>query len=244
MRKYLAGGVAIAVAAALGGTAVAQDNPVSMSTTLKPTKAGTKKKPKNTTISTTVSSTANDKVTTQIDIQMPKTFKVSGKGFKRCGVDTVINSPEKCPKGSKVGKGTAEAIAGINKAEKLNVTFDVVAYVAGANKLNFRLAARGLSNVYNAPGVIKKTSKGPLLKVTVPLEAQQPAKMLWATLTQLKTTLGGKSGAKYLIATTGCKNKKQPLSVKLHFGTPPTDGSDTTVPAGSGSADGSAKCKK
>jgi hypothetical protein len=249
LRKYLAGGIAVAVVAAFGGTAIAQDSAVSMQTTIKPTKHGTKKKPRNTTLSTTISSTANDKVTTQIDIQLPKTFKVSGKGFKTCATGVMIESAgSACPKASKVGGGVAHALAGIGGAgTPVAVDFKVTAYVAGAKKINFLLVAQGgLANVYNAPGALKKNSKGTLLVVKVPggkSSPQQPVTGLWATLTSLQTTLGAKAGKHLLIGSTGCKHKKQKIGVTLHFGTPPTDGSDFTVPAGTGSADGSAKCK-
>jgi hypothetical protein len=249
LRKYLTGGIALLIAAACGTTAVAATNAVTMKSSVSPKKAGTKTKPKNTVITTTITGNDHSKITTAIDIQLPKTFNVSGKGFPTCGAAKMVDSAgSACPAGSKVGHGTANAMAGINTSAPFPVTFDVTAFVQSASKVNFLLVARGLGNVYNAPGRLKKNTKGTLLHVVVPPGAQEPIKSsapgttgLWATLTKLTTTLGAKRGSHLLIGSTGCKAHKQPLAVTLHLATPPSSG-DTAVPAGRTSASGPAKC--
>jgi hypothetical protein len=246
LRKSIVGGIAVCVAIACGSTAVAQDSPVQMTAKLKPSKAGTKKKPKSGKLTTVITNTQNDKIVTTIDIQLPKTFKVSGKGFKTCAEKPMVDSAgSACPKGSKVGSGVAEAKAGINTPNRVDVIFDVTAFVAGPKKINFLLVARGLSNVYNTPGVLKKTKKGPRLVVSIPGGAaspQQPIPNFFATLTKLTTTLGAKSGKHALIATTGCKKHKQPMSATLSYATPPATAGGATTPAGSAKASAFAKC--
>jgi len=242
LRKYLTGGIALLIAAACGTTAIAATNDVSMKSSVKPAKAGTKTKPKNTLVNTTITSHDHSKITTAIDIQLPKTFNVSGKGFPTCATAKMVDSAgTACPKGSKVGHGVAEALAGIGNPSAFPVTFDVTAFVASAKKVNFLLKARTLGNVYNSPGTLKKNTKGTLLHVVVPHEAQEPINGLWATLTKLQTTLGASYKGHLLIGATGCKKHKQALSVKLHLATPPTTG-DTPTPAGTASANGPAKC--
>lgn len=239
MRKYLV--AAVAATAALGvGTAAAQTAGPTMTAKLKPSDAGTKKKPQNVSLHTVVSTTDDTHTVGKIEIQMPKTFQVSGKGFKTCSGDKISGSAGKaCPKGSKVGGGTADAVAGIGQTNKVAVAFKVTAFVSGKSKLSFLLEAQGaLKNVYVAPAKVKSTSKGPKLVVTVPAGAQQPAPGLYASLSKLDTTLGAKTGKHKLIATTGCKNGKQPIAFNLIYAVNPVS------TAGHASVKGAASCKK
>jgi hypothetical protein len=239
LRKYLV--AAVAATAALGaGTAAAQTAGPTMSAKLKPAKAGTKKKPQNVSLHTVVSTTDQNHTVGKIEIQMPKTFQVSGKGFKTCSANKIVaTTGAGCPKGSKVGGGTADAIAGIGQSTKVPVSFKVTAFVTGKTKMAFLLQAQGaLKNVYLAPAKLKSTSKGPKLVVTVPAGAQQPAPGLYASLSKLDTTLGAKSGKHKLIATTGCKGGKQPISFNLIYAVNPVS------TAGHASVKGAASCKK
>jgi hypothetical protein len=245
LRKYLIAAIAALATMAFAAVAVAQSSEVTSTASVSPKKAGTKKKPKNTSLTTVVTSTASDRITTKIEIQLPKTLAISAKGFATCSVKTILKANGKdCKKGSKVGKGTADALAGIGTSNPVPVTFDVTAFVSGAKKINFLLVARGLGNVYISPGTLSKTSKGPKLTVKVPAGAQQPVTGLWATLTRLNTTLGKKSGKHKLIASTGCKSKQQTIGTKLTFASPPPPGGTTPTPAGSGSTSTTAACTK
>jgi hypothetical protein len=240
LRKYLV--AALAATAAIGaGTAAAQSSgTATLTAKLKPANAGTVKKPQNVSLRTTISTTVDDHTVGRIEIQMPKTFVLSSKGFKTCSVAKIGSSGgTACPKGSKIGGGTANAVAGIGQPAKLNVDFKVTGFVSGKDKLAFLLQAQGaLKNQYVSPAKVVKTSKGPKLVVTVPKDAQQPVTGLYASLKKLDTTLGAKVGTHKLISTTGCKSGKAPISAKLVYAVNPKS------TAGSITAKGSAACTK
>lgn len=242
MRKYLI--AAAAATAAIGGAGIASaqtpTDGASMKVTIAPQKSGTAKKPANSSIHLVITNNDKRRTLKKLEIQMPKTLSVSGKGFKFCSHKKLTDSADAsvCPKGSKVGVGTAKAFVGVDQPTPTPLTFDVTAFVVGKNGIDFLLHARELPSLFVvSPGKVKSTSKGPKLTVTVPIQAQQPAPGLYAGLAQLDTTLKGKTGTHKLIATTGCKKHKQPFSTKLTFGANPA----TT--AGSLTTSGAAKCR-
>jgi hypothetical protein len=240
LRKYLAGGVAVAIAAALGGTAIAQTPAASSTATLSPSKAGTKKKPKGTKLHLVITNNDTNRSAKALDITSPKTIVMSGKGFPSCSQSTLENSGKAaCPKKSHVGGGTATAILGVNTPQKQNLTFKVTAFTAGAKKINFFLESNdfpGLTLV--SPGTIK----GHTLHVDIPEGAYMPAPGAYAGLVTLETTLGGslKKGKKHyaVLAATGCKAKKDTFKTKITFI------ANGVSPAGTADTSADAKCKK
>jgi hypothetical protein len=227
LRKYLIAAVAATAAIGVSTAAAQSDRTATMKVTVAPKNAGTAKKPVNSSVALTIDNNNTRAVLTKLAIQMPKTLKVSGKGFPACSKkaldspDLKLDSkgrPTIC-KSSRVGGGTAKAQGGINSADSFPVEFKVTAITGGADKIYFYLHGQGGFAGVNvvSPGKVTKTKKGPLLTVTVPQEAQNLAG-LWNGLVQLKTTLKGSKGSHKLIATTGCKNKKQPFSTDLTFG--------------------------
>ena len=85
-----------------------------------PASGGTKKKPKNgsANVSFTVNREAN--VTAdQIVFLLPQNFKLSGMGFKYCPASKINDGGtiDDCPKGSKVGTGSAVAYAGSTRID-------------------------------------------------------------------------------------------------------------------------------
>jgi hypothetical protein len=237
LRKYLIAAVAATAAIGVGTAAAQETGTATLKATLKPKDAGTAKNPQNVKLRTIIETTVDDHTVGKIEIQMPKTFKVSGEGFKTCSASKVVNTAGKgCPSGSKVGGGTADAVAGVGQPTKAPVTLKVTAFVGGKDKMNFLLQQGPLT--YNSPAKVVKTSKGPKLVVTVPKGAQQPIPNLYASLKKLDTTLGAKVGKHKLISTTGCKNGKAPISAKLTYAVNPNS------TAGSISAKGAAACTK
>lgn len=237
MRKTLVALVAMLAVAGITTAAVAQTDPATFKASVKPSKAGTKKKPRNVSVAVDIVNNDPKRTLSKIEIQMPKTLTVSGKGLKTCSTSKLANNgPSACPSGSKVGSGTASASLGVNTTSPTPLTFVVTPVVASKNRVNFYLHANEIAVNVVAPGKVKSTSKGPKLTVTVPQAAQQPAPGVFAGLTELKTKLGKKSGSHKLIASTGCKKHKQPFKAKLIF-------ADNGVsPAGTVSVAGSAKC--
>jgi hypothetical protein len=236
LRKYLAGGVAIAVAAALGGTAIAQAPEASSTASIKPTKAGTKKKPKNSKLTLSVTNNNAQRSASALDITAPKTVKISAKGFPTCSQAKLdADGNANCPKKSKIGTGTASALLGVNTANPQPLTFKVTAYAGGAKKINFYLESVELAALkIVAPG----TLKGRVLHVDIPGAAQQPVPGTWAGLKSLTTTLGAKNKKKVVVATVGCSGKKHTFKTTITF-------VDNGVqPAGTVDTSADAKCKK
>lgn len=238
MRKYLVAAVAATTAIAFGATAVAQTPEATMGVTVAPKKAGTKKKPKNEQLRLVVENKNTQRTMSALDITMPKTIQVSGKGFKVCSVDTLDTQTKAgCPKGSKVGSGVAKAILGVNVADpssRLDLTFNVTAFVGGKNKINFYL--EGIVNV-TAPGTLKKKGGKQVLHIDVPDAAQSPdGGKTWAGLVSLDTTLKGTAKKHNLIQSVGCKKKKHPFSTVLTFV------NNGVSPAGTVAASATARC--
>jgi hypothetical protein len=234
LRKYLIVAIAALTAIAFTAVAVAQNDAADLKVTLTPKKAGTKKKPKSVKFILHAENKDTKRTLASLDITMPKTVKISGKGFKTCSASTLDNSgPAACPKGSKVGSGSAKAILGVtNPATAQPLTFKVTAFVGGAKKINLFL--QGLVNV-TSPGTVIKGGK--VLHIVVPDSAQQPVPGTYAGLVSLDTTIGAKKGKHILVATTGCKKHKQPFKLALNFI------NNGISPAGTVNASANAACK-
>jgi hypothetical protein len=226
LRKYLIAAAAATVAVGGGvGIASAAAGSATMKVTVAPKNAGTAKKPTNSSVALNITNQDQRAVLSKLVIQMPKTLKVSNKGFPACSKkqldSTTLDAkgrPNVC-KGSRVGSGIAAATLGANTSTPGPLNFKVTALTGGKNQLFFYLHSTSDALPINvtSPGKVKNTKKGPVLTVTVPQEAQF-AVGLWNGLKQLKTTLKGKKGKHLLIGSTGCKSGKQPFSTQLVFG--------------------------
>jgi hypothetical protein len=236
LRKYLIVAVAAFTAIAFAAVSSAQTPAASMDVKVTPTKAGTKKKPKNSKITLSIENSATNRTMSKLTITTAKTFKLSTKGLTKCDEDTLsAEGPAGCPRASRVGKGTASALVGVNAPNPTPLTFDVTAVVTGPRNIAFDLQGRELPVHVLAPG----TLSGRKLTITVPVAAQQPAPGTYAGLVGLQTTLSGKKGKKYLASTTGCKGGKHAFSAVMTF---VPNGSDLT--GGTVNTSGSATCKK
>jgi hypothetical protein len=214
LRKYLIVAIAALTAVALTAVAVAQTPAPTMSVKITPKKAGTKKKPKNATINLEIVNNDSKRTLSRLTITQPKTFKLSAAGLTKCDEATLDSGgPAACPRASRVGKGIAHALVGVNGPNPTPLTFDVTAVVLGAKSVGFYLAARELDVNVLSPG----TLKGNKLIIDVPIAAQQPAPGVWAGLVSLETTLAAKKGKHYLASTTGCKKKKHAFSTVMTF---------------------------
>ena len=124
----------------------------------------------------------------------------------------MASGPKGCPKASRVGKGTANALLGVNGPSPTPLHFDVTPVVVGKNRIDFNLFNAGIGNLISPAKI-----KGSKLTITVPDAAQQPLPGTWAGLVDIDTTLKAKKGKHYLASTTGCKKKKHAFSTKLVF---------------------------
>jgi hypothetical protein len=213
LRKYLIVAVAALTTMAFATTAIAFAPAASMKVTVAPKKAGTKKKPKNSSIHLTIKNNDPKKTLSSLVITSPKTFKLSTTGLTACKETTLVDKgPAGCPKASKVGKGTANALLGVNGPAPSALHFDVTPVVVGKNRIDFNLFNAGIGNLISPAKI-----SGSKLTITVPSQAQQPLPGTWAGLVDIDTTLKASKGKHYLASTVGCKKHKHAFSTKLVF---------------------------
>lgn len=239
MRKYLIAVIAALAALAMATVAVAQNSDVTATTTVSPTKSGTKKKPKSIKVTTFVQNNVPNTTAAKIEIDFPKTVKISGKGLTSCKLSAIqANGPSACPSKSKAGTGLSHAVVG---PDRIPLNFDVTAYVGGKNLVIFYIKQQGGTVSKALSGKISKGSGGfaQKLVITIPPDLQQPAPGLYAALTDLKSTLQLKKGKNALISSVGCKNKKHKFGAKLTFAPNPAQ-----PPKPSASGTSTATCKK
>ena len=238
MRKFLIAAIAALASIALASVAVAQNSDVTATTTVSPTKSGTKKKPKSVKITTFVQNNIEGTTAEKIEIDFPKTVKISGKGLTACKLSAIqASGPTACPAKSKAGTGISHAVVG---PDRVPLNFDVTAFVGGKNLVIFYIKQQGGTVSKALQGKISKGSGkfAQKLVITIPPDLQQPAPGLYAALTDLKSTLSLKKGKNALISSVGCKNKKHLFGAKLTFAPNPA-----APPKPSASGTSTAKCK-
>jgi len=183
--------------------AVAQTRPLDVTVTARVKTKGkgksTAKKPKLVTAARTgFTANAEAKETvSEMRFYLPKTLKLSGKGFPKCSVDVVAVDPSQCAPGSKIGAGTASAQTGGPNPAPLRFETDL--YNGGGNKV--ALLVRGVGSEVGVPieGLIKKAGLAPygqVLTVEVPERLQQPAPLLYSYITGVDTTINGSRKSK------------------------------------------------
>src|SRR3954453_1005937 len=107
-----------------------------MKVTVAPKKAGTKTKPKNSSIHLTIKNNDSKRTLSKLTITSPKTFKLSTTGLTTCDEATLAaGGPAACPKASRVGKGTANALFAVNGPSPSPLHFDVTPVVVGKNRI-------------------------------------------------------------------------------------------------------------
>jgi hypothetical protein len=239
---------AVAAISVLGATtvALAQTPAPSVEVTAKvsPSKAGTKKKPKSERVDLVIDNNKDSKTSAgKIEIDFPKTLKVSTKGLKTCSV-TTLNSQGKsaCPTAAKAGTGTAEALVNPTSANPATLKFNVTTFVAGKNKLAFYLEEQGNPNGVQQALPAKLSSKktkvyGQKLVIAIPENLQQPAPGVFSALVQIKNSLGLKSGKNALVKSIGCaKSREHQIGVKITYVDNPNQPAKRSVSSADGSA--------
>ena len=243
MRKLLMGAVAASATLAVATAAFAQAPESTFKAKASPTKVGTKNKPKNTTLSFGVTLEKPNTTVEFIDLGLPKGLTLSGKGMKRCSVDILAaEGPSGCPSGSKAGPtGTATADLGPEGPSQQQLHFQVSPFVLDSNSFVFYVASdTGSGIAVQSPITGEITGSGHKLRIRIPQELRQPVPGVDASLTSLNQSFSGKRGSKYIVSSTGCKNKKHKFTGKLTF-TARADGAPVPGPVGLKT---SASCKK
>jgi hypothetical protein len=242
LRKLIMGAVVASVSLAVAAGAIAQEPESTFDAKVSPGDAGTKQNPKNTTLGFDVTLDKPGTTVEFIDLGLPKGLKISGKGLKRCSVDTLAaEGPAGCPAGSKAGPtGDATATLGTGPTAS-QLVFTVTPFVLDSNTLVFYVASEDGSGVFvQSPITGEITGKGRKLRIRIPQELRQPVPGVDASLTSLNQSFKGKVKKNYLVSSTGCKNKKHKFTGKLTF----TNRADGAVPPAPVSLATSTSCKK
>lgn len=242
MRKLLMGAVVASVSLAVAAGAIAQAPESTFTAKATPSDAGTAKKPKNTKLTFNVTLDKPNTTVEFIDLALPKGLKLSGKGMKRCTVDTLaFEGPEACPSGSKAGPtGSATADYGPEGPQQSKLVFEVSPFVLDANTFVFYVASESGSGIaVQSPITGEITAKGRKIRIKIPVELRQPGGVD-ASLTSLNQTFSGKVKKNYVVSSVGCKKRQHKFTGKLEF-SKRLDGA--AVPADVGIR-ASAGCKK
>jgi hypothetical protein len=246
LKKSLIAAVAAISMLALAAVAVAQTAAPSVEVTAKvsPSKAGTKKKPKSERIDLQIDNNKESKTSAgKIEIDFPKTLKVSTKGLKTCSVSTLNTQGKSAfPTAAKAGTGTAEALVNPTSDNPATLKFNVTTFVAGKNKLAFYLEEQGNPNGVQQALPAKLSSKktkvyGQKLVIAIPGNLQQPAPGVFSALVQIKNSLGLKSGKNALIKSIGCaKSREHQIGVKITYVDNPNPPAKRSVSSADGAA--------
>jgi hypothetical protein len=223
LRKYLVAALVAALSlAAVAAVSYAQaGDSAKLTTVLTPKNAGTKRKPTNSKLNLTVVNNNTQRTMSDLDIFLPKTLKLSLKGMPSCSLAKI--QVRGCPSSSILGTGTAEAKTGVNGTSPGSITFDVKAVkttspTTGKTMLGFIIDDGG-SLLFLAETTLGNASGkyGQKLHLDVPPLAQKAGTAYNGLVSLNKIKLGKKKGTHKLLATTGCKNHKQPFKVVLTF---------------------------
>jgi hypothetical protein len=220
LRKFLIVAVAAITAVAFAAVALAQGaDTATLTTKLTPKNAGTKKKPTNAKLDLRVVNGNTKRTMSALDIFMPKTMRISIKGMPTCSNADI--AARNCPKSSILGHGDAKAKVGVNGPTQTDLTFDVKAVKTtnpntGKPMLGFVIDNGGQQFLAEAKLTKAGGKYGQKLHLDVP-ELAQHIGSTYNGLVSLHTVLSKQKGKNKLVATTGCKNKKQPFKVVLTF---------------------------
>jgi hypothetical protein len=259
LRTYLIAAVAATTIGGGAAAALAQDGGVTMTASVRPVDAGTPKHPRAAKIRLNIINGDSSRTMSKLTIFLPRTAKVSTKGFKGCSEERIIAGS--CRKA--LGGGIAHALASVSTFDSssggqvrnptpVSLYFKVTAHVMGKNRLGFHLqelrkdAQDKPTKAVNPSGLnlaakarLSRASRpyGQKLVVTVPDQAKAyPTPTNFNGLVSLKTTLGGRSGSHRLVSTTGCVKGEYAFRADLTF----IDNGIT--PATTLSADDTSKC--
>ena len=247
MRKLLTAVVAALAAVAIVSVANAQDPQDQPSATaefkVSPTNAGTKKKPKAEKIELDVVNGDSTQTADQLTIFISKHLKLSTTGLRKCdGEELDQEGKSACPAASRVGKGEARAVAGVNTDHPADLTFNVTAFITGSKEISFYLEQQSGNIRVRAPGKIKSASGDykSKLDIQIPQLAREFPPGTFNGLAGLEATLYKKRGDRSLITSTGCPSDgEHPFKLEIGFQPNPGPPKAEKVTATAG-----APCKK
>jgi hypothetical protein len=233
LRKSLV--AVLAAATVLGGTsaAVAQGPGGTLKATVKPGKAGTKKKPKAIALRLQVTNQNTALTADTLQFFLPKNAVISPKGLKACKVAAfTAGTGNQCSAASKSGGGTANAIAGVNTSSPSPLVFGVTAYLLTNNSIGFYLQQQGGNLAVPVVGKLSHAGGeyGKKLTIAIPQLAREFPRGVFNGLVSLDTTLKLNKGKHHLLATNGCpKSKRHAFKAIIGFQANPNPPSPASV---------------
>jgi hypothetical protein len=213
---FATAGVAMLATVSVAQAQTPPEPVIQVTGSISPDSGGTKKKPKNGSLDVafTVNKESKKTVST-ITYMVPRDVKLSGKGFRYCPASKInAQGEEKCPKGSKVGEGTATAVLGPNAAP---LSFTVNVYAGSKDELALALAQTGggaVRTAFAGPITSAGSPFGQKITVAVPESVQSPAANLYSYITSVDTTITGKTTK---TKTVKKKGKKRKVKTKYYF---------------------------
>jgi len=246
LQKTLVAAAATLTALSVGSVAIAQTETgaAQITVSVSPSDVSTAKKPKPTKLTREVRNGDSSQTANRIRIYLPKQLKVSAKGLKACSQTKLEQNldPAVCPSASKLGTGTAQAIAGVNTSNPSPLGFNLSAYLLSAKKIGFLIKQQGGEIATLSVGTLKSAS-GPyrqMLDVNIPQLAREYPPGSFNGLVGLKTTLYKKVGSRSLLTSTGCTSQRTlPFKTIISFQANPNPPKAATV-----EALGTADCRK
>jgi hypothetical protein len=194
---------------------------VTVTPTVSPSKAGTKKHPRGVKLTTVFKwqnlGPAKQPIVTKFFLWFPKGSQYNGAKYKSCSRKKIARGPGACPKKSIMGSGTGTAYASTTKTHP-----KITVVNGGKSTIYFYTVLNNPARVRQAVvGKLKKLS-GKFayeLTVTVPIDLRVVAGTPIA-LTYLKVVAGGKKFAPKWLATTGCDHGQWPFKVTTDYAKP------------------------
>lgn len=240
MRKFMGVAVAgLAATLALAAPAMAVGPKQLFKASISPTKIGAKpKKPVGVTfnanpffdVATPAGKAEVDAkpfATKKAHVYFDKNFVFNQKAFKTCTAAMVQDTPDKCPKGSEVGKGSAIGRAlGIEQND-----LKVRAFNAPNKHFLLRVDGTAVLQIHSIIDGVLKPSTGPYgseLVFTIPQELQVPQEGVVAALVDFKTTIPAKptgKGKVSYVAIKACRKGGLRIGYKGEY----TDGTSQRV---------------
>jgi hypothetical protein len=225
LRKILIAALAALTALAVTAVSSAQDGQdapgAELTMSISPAKVGTKKKPKPTKLSLSLKNEDSSQTADRIEILMAKEIKVSTTGLKKCSATKLeAQGKSACSSASRIGIGTADAVAGVNTSAPAELKFNITAYVIGDNRLGFYLEQQGGDIRVLSKGRFKKASGryGKMLDIEIPPLAREFPPGTYNGLVGLETELYKKVGNRSLFKSTGCTTSRSlPFSLTIGF---------------------------
>ncbi len=212
---------ALAVALGISGVASAIQGGQGISINLKSNKAGTAKKPRDVgrlTVMTTLTPAPGEAgtfATRTATISFDKNLVFNPKAFKTCSSTQVTRDASKCPRGSKIGSGSATAIF-----SGQTLSLSVTPYNGPKSTLSLLVRGQGSAISGVLAGKLKNAGGGygRKLVVTIPSNLQAPTgPPSYATLTKFTAKIGGVSKGVPYVGLKGCTGGKVKVKGVFNF---------------------------